>query len=256
MTAEEKEGVRVTLVRELGDDTQSALTKYRRIFVGSESLAAFLKYEILTFLFSAVPGALGLVLRRSFYRGLFAAMGRGTIIGCQVTFRCPNKIKLGSGVILDDNIVLDAKGDDSQISLGDSVLVGRNSILSCNNARISLGDNVSLGPNCFVRAGICAVSIGSSVTIGAQTLIVSGKPGHGRTDIPIKDQVGDYQGIDIGDGVWIGIGCKIIDGVRIGDHAIVGAGAVVTKDVAAYSKVAGVPAKELGSRLPEEISRP
>jgi acetyltransferase-like isoleucine patch superfamily enzyme len=253
MIVEKDEGVRVTLARELGDDTQSALTKYRRMFVGSESFAEFLRYEFFTFFLSSLPGAFGLVLRRSFYRQLFAKMGRGTIIGCQVTLRCPRNITLGQGVVIDDNVVLDAKGESSLIKLGNSVLVGRNSIMSCSSAQVHIGDDVSIGPNCFIRAGLCPVSIGSSVTIGAQVLIVSGNPGHVRTDIPIKDQVGEYKGIQIGDGVWFGVGAKVVDGVKIGDHAIVGTGAVVTKDVAAYSKVAGVPAKLLGSRLPEGI---
>jgi acetyltransferase-like isoleucine patch superfamily enzyme len=252
MTVKEEEGRRVTLVGELGDTSQSALTKYRRIFVGSDSTFEFIKYEILTFFLSSLPGAVGLVMRRSFYPKLFAGIGPGTVIGCQVTLRCPRVITLGASNIIDDNVVLDAKGDASSIALGDSVLLGRNSIVSCSSARIEIGDEVSIGPNCFIRAGICPVSIGSSVTIGAQSSIVSGNPGHERTDIPIKDQAGDYKGIKIGDGVWIGVGATIIDGVSIGDHAIVGAGAVVTRDVLAYSKVAGVPAKVLGTRMAEK----
>ena len=249
---DEDSGIRTTLAGELGDESQSALTKYRRMFVGSDSLVEFLRYEISTFFLSSFPGAAGLVLRRSFYRKLFARMGRGTVIGCHVTLRCPRHISLGEAAIIDDNAVLDAKGETSEITVGDSLLLGRNTILSCNAAPIRIGDNVSVGPNCFLRAGLCPVSIGNSVTIGAQALIVSGNPGHSRTDVPIKGQVGEYLGIKIGDGVWIGIGAKIIDGVTIGDHAIIGAGAVVTKDVSPYSKVAGVPARPLGTRLPEE----
>ena len=254
MTVEKEEGRRVTLVGELGDTSQSALTKYRRVFVGSDSNSELITYEILTFFLSPLPGALGLVMRRSFYPKLFAGIGAGTVIGCQVTLRCPRVITLGASNIIDDNVVLDAKGDTSGIALGDSVLLGRNCILSCSSARIDIGDEVSIGPNCFIRAGICPVSIGSSVTIGAQSSIVSGNPGHERTDIPIKDQVGDYKGIKIGDGVWIGVGATIIAGVSIGDHAIVGAGAVVTRDVLAYDKVAGVPAKVLGTRMVEKGS--
>ncbi|MEA2012311.1 MAG: CatB-related O-acetyltransferase [Verrucomicrobiota bacterium] len=57
----------------------------------------------------------------------------------------------------------------------------------------------------------------------------------------------------IGNDVWIGTNALIMDGVEIGDGAIVAAGAVVTKDVAAYSIVGGVPAKHIKYRFPEDI---
>ena len=62
--------------------------------------------------------------------------------------------------------------------------------------------------------------------------------------------------ITIGNGVWIGMRCLILDGVTIGDGAIVAAGAVVTKDVPPYAIVGGVPAKVLKYRFaPEVIER-
>jgi acetyltransferase-like isoleucine patch superfamily enzyme len=53
------------------------------------------------------------------------------------------------------------------------------------------------------------------------------------------------QGISIDDEVWIGSGCRILDGVRIGRGATVGAGSVVTRSVAEGTVVAGVPARPL-----------
>ena len=62
--------------------------------------------------------------------------------------------------------------------------------------------------------------------------------------------------VTIGNGVWIGIRCLILDGVTIGDGAIVAAGAVVTKDVPPFAVVGGVPAKVLKYRFsPEMIER-
>lgn len=58
--------------------------------------------------------------------------------------------------------------------------------------------------------------------------------------------------IVIGNDVWIGTGAILLDGIQIGDGAIIAAGAVVTKDVAPYSIVAGVPARELRKRFSPE----
>lgn len=79
---------------------------------------------------------------------------------------------------------------------------------------------------------------------------------HCRTDshnFRSKDQLIRSQGhseadIQIGNDVWVGFGAQILSGVRVGDGAVVAAGAVVTKDVEPYSIVAGVPAKVISQR--------
>lgn len=68
-------------------------------------------------------------------------------------------------------------------------------------------------------------------------------------------RVDDAYAVHIGNDVWIGDGVKILGGTRIGDGAIVGTGAVVTKDVAPYSIIGGVPAKKIRMRFSDkEIS--
>lgn len=62
------------------------------------------------------------------------------------------------------------------------------------------------------------------------------------------------KAVSIGNDVWIGHGAVIMPGISIGNGAIVGANAVVTKDVPAYTIVAGVPAKPLRRRFPAEIA--
>lgn len=58
--------------------------------------------------------------------------------------------------------------------------------------------------------------------------------------------------VEIGNDVWIGYGAKIMQGVHIGDGAVIGAGALVTKDVAPYTIVGGVPAKIIRKRFDDE----
>ena len=59
---------------------------------------------------------------------------------------------------------------------------------------------------------------------------------------------GKYMPIEIGDYAWLGIGCTILQGVKIGKGAVVCAGAVVTSDVEPYAVVAGIPAKKIKER--------
>jgi len=67
-------------------------------------------------------------------------------------------------------------------------------------------------------------------------------------EMPINQQGETKKGISIADNVWIGAGCRILDGVKIGTGAIVASGAVVNKDVPDYAIVGGVPAKLIRMR--------
>lgn len=239
---------RTTLLDNLEEQGSSAFHKYRELYVGSSSLMALLRYELLTFLLGPFPGALGMVLRKALYRSLFRAMGRGTILGPYITLRCPRRISLGERNFIDAQAVLDAKGDRSGIVTGDLVLVGHSTVLSCSDATITIGSDVSIGAQCTIRAGLGPITIGSSVTVGSQSVVISGNPDYKRLDVPMKKQLGSGKGVKIGDDVWIGVGARIIDGVTIGLGSVVGAGAVVISDLPDYSIAAGVPAKVMGMR--------
>jgi acetyltransferase-like isoleucine patch superfamily enzyme len=67
-------------------------------------------------------------------------------------------------------------------------------------------------------------------------------------DAAVIDQPRTSHGIVVGDNVWLGTGAKVLDGSRIGSHAVVGAGAVVTADVPEGAIAAGVPARVLRQR--------
>ena len=244
---EERNSERETIIDTL-TESDSAFKKYRQIFVGSSSIIDFLKYELLTFCLSSITGAAGFFLRKVFYKNLFAAIGNGTTIGPNVTLRCPQQVSLGKDVFVDNNAVLDAKGSVSRIHLGNSVLVGRNTILSCGSAAITIGDDVSIGPNCHIRAGLCPIEMGSHITIGSHTVVISGNPDYKLKDIPMKSQVGSTEGITIGRDVWIGVGVRIIDGANIGNGCVIGAGAVVIENVPDYAIAAETVKRNLLTR--------
>ncbi len=86
-----------------------------------------------------VPGALGLVLRKMLYPALLGSCGRNVVFGQNVVLRHPHKIRIGDNVVVDDNCLLDAKGESNKgIAIGSGVFIGRNTILSCKNGDIEI----------------------------------------------------------------------------------------------------------------------
>jgi serine acetyltransferase len=236
------------LVEELGDERESSYRRYLRIFVGQESLGALLRYELLTTFLGPMPGAVGYLLRGKCYRWLLREVGPGSVFGRDIVLRCPGRISIGARVMIDDDVVLDAKGATSTIELGDQVLVGRSSLLSCHDSTIRLRDFVSIGPFCFF-ASKSHIRVGSNVSIGSGTHLMAGGHAFDALDVPVIRQQRLSKGIVVEDGVWIGTGTKILDGVTIGRDSIIGAGAVVTEDIPPESIAVGVPARVIRSRL-------
>ena len=112
--------------------------------------------------------------------------------------------------------------------------------------RLKLGNNSGLGLNCKIQG---TVTIGDNVMMGPDVLIYTTNHEFKDKDVPMQQQ--GYQPekpVNIGNDVWIGARVIILPGVNIGDGCIIGAGAVVTKDVPAYCICAGNPAKVVKER--------
>ena len=106
------------------------------------------------------------------------------------------------------------------------------------------GKNIRVGKNVFINSGCCfqdqgGITIGDGSLIGHQVVLAT--LNHALS--PTKRSSMQPAAIRIGQNVWIGAHATILPGVTVGDHAVIAAGAVVTKDVPANTVVGGVPAK-------------
>jgi acetyltransferase-like isoleucine patch superfamily enzyme len=238
----------IAIQQTLRDPRRSALRKYQDLVVGSRSLLRLLLHEAVVTTTSWVPGALGLLLRRLCYRWLLGAVGRNVTFGQGVVLRHPGKVRLGDDVIVDDLVVLDAKGETNQgITIGRGVFLGRGTILSCKDGDIVLGDHVNVGFHSEIFSG-STVTVGAYGLFAAYTYLVGGGHEFERAGVPVVEQERRSKGITLGENVWLGAGAKVMDGVRIADNVVVGAGAVVTDDLPAGAVAVGVPARVVRKR--------
>jgi len=227
---------------------RSAREKYAALVIGRPGLAALLKHEIVVTLAQSCPGAIGLALRKALYPLLLGSCGRNVVFGQNVVLRHPHKIHVGSNVLIDDNCLLDAKGESNRgIRIGDGVFVGRNAILSCKNGDIELGDGANVGFNCELFSA-SLVRIGPRVLMAAYSYVIGGDHDFSDPSVSVMDQTRTSRGVTVGAGAWVGAGAKILDGVTVGERAIIGAGAVVNRDVPENAIAVGIPARIVSTR--------
>lgn len=183
--------------------------------------------ECWLWLFGWIPTPLGVALRLVVYKLLFRSFG-SVRVATQVHWLACGNISLASGV-----------------------RIGSGCHVTADQGQLSIGRNSALSPGVHVSADGGSISIGAHVAVGPYTVIRASNHRYDRLDVPIMYQGHDAGSIVIDDDVWIAANCTITPNVRIGRGAIVGAGAVVTKDVPPYAVVAGVPAKIIGNRKPQ-----
>lgn len=111
-----------------------------------------------------------------------------------------------------------------------------------------IGTNVSVNSRCHIEGGAAGVRIGDDTRIGPNFSAFAFNHVFEDATKPIREQGVTSEGITIGRDVWIGANVSVVDGVMIGDHSVVGIGAVVTRDVEPWSVVAGNPARVIRYR--------
>jgi len=236
--------------KELLSERKSLSAKYATLVVGEKGFGKLLRFELINFLFSWVPGALGLAMRKIFFPCLFQKVGKGVVFGRNITLRHPYKIALGANCVIDDNVLLDAKGEKNDgLRLGDNVYIGRNTILSCKEGSIAVGDYTNISANCSLLSET-EINLGRYCFLAGHCYLVAGG-NHSFDDVsrPIMFQPSISKGgIRIGDDVWLGAGVIVLDGATIGQGTVVGAGALVTGLLPEFAVAVGSPAGVIRDR--------
>lgn len=241
---------KVPLSEQLSSQSTSLLKRYQDKVLGNSAITELVYYELATLLFANLPGSLGYVFRKRFFKGLFKDFGRGVILGQGLVLRHPNRISLGDRVAIDDGVLLDASGaGEMGLIFDEDVIISRNCVIQGKTGPIRLGKKVDIGCNVILSSGN-GIFVGNSVLIAGNCYVGGGRYLTERVDIPMMEQGVYSKGpVTIEDDVWLGAGATVLDGVRIGRGSIIGAGALVTKDLPEYSVAIGVPAKVIKSRI-------
>lgn len=194
-------------------------------------MAAFLrgsyrKEELLDLFarFRTGEGVLDSLMRRVLIGALSRKAGSDLQVGPDVVLKHPETMEFGDCVFIGAQTMIQGRFD-GKCKIGSHVWIGPQSYFDARD--LVLEDYVGWGP-------------GAKVLGSAHTGLPIGEPII-KTDLVIKPVV-------VGLGADIGMNASILPGVHIGAHSIVGAGAVVTQDVADYAIVAGVPARFVRDR--------
>jgi len=149
--------------------------------------------------------------RVSFLYGWRTRFGNNCIVDAYAQFKCPTSFE---------------QTKRHNIEIGNNVFIGRGTIID-SNFSVRIGNNTFIAPTCF---------------------ITDTNHNFEFPNLPIREQGGRYEPVDIGEDVWIGTHTVIVAGVSIGNGSIVAANSTVTRDVPHGVIVGGSPARFLKYR--------
>ena len=170
-------------------------------------------------------------------------------LGKGVSIFLASKVKMGKWVQLEDGVHLSGLGTEG-IRIGNNVRIGAFSRLVASTTfdqpgkGIRIGNNVGIGEFAYL-GGAGGLSIGDNCIIGQYFSCHPENHQFSDPAIQIRHQGTSRKGIEIGEDCWIGSKVTILDGVRIGRHCVIAAGAVVNQSFPDHSVIGGVPARLL-----------
>jgi acetyltransferase-like isoleucine patch superfamily enzyme len=156
------------------------------------------------------------------------------------------RLKLDGLAFIGPHVVLQI-GRNARIELGRWSWLGHGTKVRCHEGVVSIGAKTVMGQECTISA-YQHVSIGRECVIADRVMLIDFDHGMVEVDRPIRHQGIYKRDVRVGNNVWIGYGACILRGVTVGDNAVIGTSAVVTKDVPPNAVVAGVPARIIRMR--------
>lgn len=178
-------------------------------------------------IFSTIPGKTGEAARIFYYRLRGCKIGKGCRIARGARLICPKTITIGAGSYLGENTCLH----------------------SCPDGKIEIGNEVSFNQDCLISArGKGKIYIGDFCLIGPRCTLRSSNHIYSSLELPIKSQGSTPGTINIEKNVWLAAHVVVLPNTRIGANSIIGAGAVVSKNIDQDRIAVGVPAKVIKSR--------
>jgi len=154
------------------------------------------------------------VLKTFEYRYIKRCVGKGTVVGKKTDIINFSRVRIGSHCLIQDNVYMRA-GLKGKIVIGDYCAINSFAKLF-GHGGINMRNCSQIGPGCLVTTTT-----------------------HDYRDALAKE----FKEVNIGEWAWIGAHCVIVPGVTVGEHSVIGAGSIVTKDIPPYCVAVGTPAK-------------
>lgn len=182
-------------------------------------------------------------------------IGNHSYVSPKAQISCP-KLEMGPKCFIDDCVTIYAhEGAQGGVYLSENVHIYRWSIVELGKGEgcLRIGPNTYIQSGCILKAFVGNIIIGANCMIADHCAFTPYRHGFDDTHRPMREQPLTSQGdIVIEDDVWLGLNVCVMDGVTIGQGAIVGAGAVVTKDIPPYAIAGGIPASVIRFRGTED----
>jgi acetyltransferase-like isoleucine patch superfamily enzyme len=160
--------------------------------------------------------------------------------------RTGRRLRLDGLAFIGPKVTLEI-GKKASIRLGRWVWVGNGTKIRCHEGEVRIGAKTVMGEECTISA-YQHVSIGEQCIVADRVMLIDFDHNVAEVERPIRVQGIYKRDVRVGNNVWIGYGAQILRGVTVGDNSIIGASAVVTKDVPANAVVAGSPARVIRMR--------
>ncbi len=152
-------------------------------------------------------------------------------------------VEIGSNVFIAPEAQIFAEPGRT-VRIGDGVRIAADCVL---HGPITFGNHVSVNHHVTMDGGSAGITVGAHTRIAAYATLYAFNHGMAKDKL-VREQPVTSSGIVLGTDVWIGAQAGIVDGVTVGDGAVVGMNAQVTRDVEPYVIVAGNPAEPIGRR--------